>query len=39
MKAIIEFNLPEDRDEMLKFIKTALKSNEKSFRKPYIGTQ
>jgi len=30
--------LPEDRDTMLQIIETALKRDEKSFRKVYIGT-
>jgi len=35
----INGKLPQDRDEMLQKINTALKSDEKSFRKLYIGNQ
>lgn len=31
--------LPDDKDDMLQTIKTALKSDEKSFRDLYVGTQ
>lgn len=31
--------LPEDKDEMIKTIKNALKRDEKSFREVYIGTE
>jgi len=31
--------LPEDKDDMIKTIKNALKRNQKSFREVYIGTE